>query len=169
MVEATPVGANQPPARGSLAVPLFAPDTDLGRDLAAVDWAATPLGAPQRGPAPRGYAIPRPSARHRIEAPPERTDSRFGQRASRPAHAVPAGCVDQRWLCTDLVYRLRVIVDQPDEALRQGMPVTVRIPQSGTQEARDGHETLVTISSSLLADHLLPFQRSASGRSISPS
>ncbi len=30
-------------------------------------------------------------------------------------------------LRTDLVYRLRVIVDDPDESLRQGMPVTVRV------------------------------------------
>jgi HlyD family secretion protein len=28
-------------------------------------------------------------------------------------------------LRTDLVYRLRVIVDEPDDGLRQGMPVTV--------------------------------------------
>jgi HlyD family secretion protein len=31
-------------------------------------------------------------------------------------------------LRTDLVYRLRVVVDDPDPGLRQGMPVTVRIP-----------------------------------------
>jgi HlyD family secretion protein len=31
-------------------------------------------------------------------------------------------------LRTDLVYRLRLIVDEPDPGLRQGMPVTVRIP-----------------------------------------
>jgi HlyD family secretion protein len=30
-------------------------------------------------------------------------------------------------LRADLVYRLRVVVDQPDEGLRQGMPVTVRV------------------------------------------
>jgi HlyD family secretion protein len=30
-------------------------------------------------------------------------------------------------LRTDLVYRLRVIIDTPDESLRQGMPVTVKI------------------------------------------
>ena len=34
-------------------------------------------------------------------------------------------------LRTDLVYRLRVIVDQPDAGLRQGMPVTLRIPIEG--------------------------------------
>ncbi|MGF6228669.1 HlyD family secretion protein [Inquilinus ginsengisoli] len=34
-------------------------------------------------------------------------------------------------LRTDLVYRLRIIVDEPDPALRQGMPVTVRMPKGG--------------------------------------
>jgi HlyD family secretion protein len=38
-------------------------------------------------------------------------------------------------LRTDLVYRLRVIIDRADTGLRQGMPVTVRIPLRGT--ARD--------------------------------
>jgi len=31
-------------------------------------------------------------------------------------------------LRTDLVYRLRVVIDQPDAGLRQGMPVTIRLP-----------------------------------------
>lgn len=31
-------------------------------------------------------------------------------------------------LRTDLVYRLRIIVSDPDESLRQGMPVTIRFP-----------------------------------------
>lgn len=35
--------------------------------------------------------------------------------------------VETRELRTDLVYRLRVIIDHPDEGLRQGMPVTVKI------------------------------------------
>lgn len=35
--------------------------------------------------------------------------------------------VETTHLRTDLVYRLRVIADNPDEALRQGMPVTVRL------------------------------------------
>ena len=34
-------------------------------------------------------------------------------------------------LRTDLVYRMRVIVDAPDPALRQGMPVTLRIHTGG--------------------------------------
>ncbi len=35
--------------------------------------------------------------------------------------------VETTELRTDLVYRLRVVVDNPDEGLRQGMPVTVKI------------------------------------------
>ncbi len=31
-------------------------------------------------------------------------------------------------LRTDLVYRLRIVISDPDEGLRQGMPVTIRIP-----------------------------------------
>jgi HlyD family secretion protein len=33
--------------------------------------------------------------------------------------------VETTELRTSLVYRLRVVVDDPDDALRQGMPVTV--------------------------------------------
>jgi HlyD family secretion protein len=36
--------------------------------------------------------------------------------------------VQTRELRTDLVYRIRLIVDDPDNALRQGQPVTVRVP-----------------------------------------
>ncbi|HWI56731.1 MAG TPA: secretion protein HlyD, partial [Bacillota bacterium] len=35
--------------------------------------------------------------------------------------------VETTELRTSLVYRLRVVVDDPDEGLRQGMPVTVRV------------------------------------------
>ena len=38
-------------------------------------------------------------------------------------------------LRTDLVYRVRIIVDDPDDALRQGQPVTVAVPG-----ARPRHE-----------------------------
>jgi HlyD family secretion protein len=38
--------------------------------------------------------------------------------------------VETRELRTDLVYRLRVVVDNPDGGLRQGMPVTVGLPLS---------------------------------------
>ena len=39
--------------------------------------------------------------------------------------------VETRNLRADLVYRLRVIVDDPDDALRQGQPVTVVLPVGG--------------------------------------
>ena len=39
--------------------------------------------------------------------------------------------VETSQLRTDLVYRLRIIVDAPDKGLRQGMPVTVRL-ENGT-------------------------------------
>ena len=38
--------------------------------------------------------------------------------------------VETEALRSDLVYRLRVIIKEPDEALRQGMPVTVRFPDA---------------------------------------
>jgi HlyD family secretion protein len=51
--------------------------------------------------------------------------------------------VETRALRTDLVYRLRVVVDNPDGGLRQGMPVTVRLqlahprPKSFWRRARE--------------------------------
>ena len=36
--------------------------------------------------------------------------------------------VETTTLRTDLVYRLRIVIDHGDEGLRQGMPVTVRVP-----------------------------------------
>jgi HlyD family secretion protein len=41
--------------------------------------------------------------------------------------------VETRELRTDLVYRLRIVVDDPDDGLRQGMPVTVRLKVPGTR------------------------------------
>ena len=38
-------------------------------------------------------------------------------------------------LRTDLVYRLRIVVSNPDQALRQGMPVTVLV-DNGPDKAR---------------------------------
>lgn len=38
-------------------------------------------------------------------------------------------------LRTELVYRLRIVVEDPDDALRQGMPVTVKVPVGGGEEA----------------------------------
>ena len=44
--------------------------------------------------------------------------------------------VETRELRTDLVYRLRIVVDNPDGALRQGMPVTVRFDTAGGADGR---------------------------------
>lgn len=41
--------------------------------------------------------------------------------------------VETTQLRTDLVYRLRVIVDTPDHGLRQGMPVTVKLEKGAAQ------------------------------------
>jgi len=43
--------------------------------------------------------------------------------------------VETESLRTDLVYRVRVIISDPDDALRQGQPVTVEVPG-----ARPGHQ-----------------------------
>jgi HlyD family secretion protein len=37
-------------------------------------------------------------------------------------------------LRTDLVYRIRVIVDDADQGLRQGMPVTLHVPLGAAQK-----------------------------------
>jgi HlyD family secretion protein len=42
--------------------------------------------------------------------------------------------VETRELRTDLVFRLRVVVQQPDRYLRQGMPVTVRLVDDGAKK-----------------------------------
>jgi HlyD family secretion protein len=52
--------------------------------------------------------------------------------------------VETRELRTDLVYRLRVLVDNPDGGLRQGMPVTVRLrleDRHPAQSSADNHST----------------------------
>jgi HlyD family secretion protein len=45
-----------------------------------------------------------------------------------PAAEFTPKTVETRELRTALVYRLRIVVDNPDGALRQGMPVTVTVP-----------------------------------------
>ena len=48
--------------------------------------------------------------------------------------------VETRELRTDLVYRLRVLVDNPDNGLRQGMPVTVSLMLDDRNEDTPGAE-----------------------------
>jgi HlyD family secretion protein len=43
--------------------------------------------------------------------------------------------VETTQLRTDLVYRLRIIADNPDEFLKQGMPVTVKLHRKNHQQA----------------------------------
>lgn len=44
--------------------------------------------------------------------------------------------VETAELRTSLVYRLRVVVENADHGLRQGMPVTIRLPSNSTESAR---------------------------------
>lgn len=44
--------------------------------------------------------------------------------------------VETEELRTDLVYRLRVVIAEPDQGLRQGMPVTVTLPDATERPAR---------------------------------
>jgi HlyD family secretion protein len=53
-----------------------------------------------------------------------------------PAAEFTPKTVQTESLRTDLVYRLRVIVDDPDDALRQGQPVTVSVPDARPAGAR---------------------------------
>lgn len=48
--------------------------------------------------------------------------------------------VETTQLRTDLVYRLRIIVDNPDQGLRQGMPVTVKLRKATHTLEATGHE-----------------------------
>lgn len=45
--------------------------------------------------------------------------------------------VETTTLRTDLVYRIRVVIDEPDEGLRQGMPVTVKINKPLAEKSDD--------------------------------
>lgn len=45
--------------------------------------------------------------------------------------------VETTALRTDLVYRIRVIINKPDQGLRQGMPVTVKIDKTRPEKVND--------------------------------
>jgi membrane fusion protein YbhG len=47
-----------------------------------------------------------------------------------PAAEFTPKTVETPELRTQLVYRLRIRVENPDAAIRQGMPVTIRLPQA---------------------------------------
>ena len=48
--------------------------------------------------------------------------------------------VETEDLRTDLVYRLRIVVTDPDDGLRQGMPVTLRFEDAHTGDASRANE-----------------------------
>jgi len=48
---------------------------------------------------------------------------------------VPCSCRPTEVLRTSLVYEVRVLVDDPDDVLRLGQPVTVRL-ESGTADRK---------------------------------
>ncbi len=64
------------------------------------------------------------------------TDSRPGEAYSgqigfiSPVAEFTSKSVETRELRSDLVYRFRVVIEEPDDFLRQGMPVTIRIPDA---------------------------------------
>lgn len=49
--------------------------------------------------------------------------------------------VETTQLRTDLVYRLRIIADNPDQGLRQGMPVTVQLRRKPLEESQADQES----------------------------
>jgi HlyD family secretion protein len=73
-----------------------------------------------------GRVRPRMAAEVRTDATPDRPYRGWVGFISPTAEFTPK-TVETRELRTDLVYRLRVIVDNPDGGLRQGMPVTVTL------------------------------------------
>jgi HlyD family secretion protein len=77
-----------------------------------------------------GRIRPNMPAEVRTDSAPDRVYRGFIGFISPTAEFTPK-TVETRELRTDLVYRLRVIVDNPDGGLRQGMPVTVTLDLDG--------------------------------------
>ena len=71
-----------------------------------------------------GRVRPNMAAEVRTDSAPDKVYRGYVGFISPTAEFTPK-TVETRELRTDLVYRLRVIVDNPDGGLRQGMPVTV--------------------------------------------
>jgi HlyD family secretion protein len=95
--------------------------------LARPVWVRAYIAEPQMGRIHPGMAVTVASD----TAPDHRYRAHIGF-ISPVAEFTPKS-VETAELRTDLVYRLRVIVDDADEALRQGMPVTVQLPRAGTE------------------------------------
>jgi HlyD family secretion protein len=77
-----------------------------------------------------GRIRPGMAAEVRTDSAPDRPYRAFIGFISPTAEFTPK-TVETRELRTDLVYRLRVVVDNPDGGLRQGMPVTVTLHLGG--------------------------------------
>ena len=91
--------------------------------LSLVDpvWLRVYVGEPQLGRIKPGMAV-----RVRVDAVP---DKEFSGRVGfiSPAAEFTPKSVETMEVRTSLVYRLRVQVDDPDNVMRQGMPVTVTL------------------------------------------
>jgi HlyD family secretion protein len=74
-----------------------------------------------------GLIVPGMQAQVTTDTAPERPYAGHIGFISPTAEFTPK-TVETRELRTDLVYRLRVVVENPDGGLRQGMPVTVTLP-----------------------------------------
>ncbi|HJZ55135.1 MAG TPA: secretion protein HlyD [Gemmataceae bacterium] len=88
-------------------------------------WVRTYVNEPDLG-----FVQPGMSAAVTTDSAPDRPYTGHIGFISPTAEFTPK-TVETRELRTDLVYRLRVIVDSPDGGLRQGMPVTVRLALPG--------------------------------------
>lgn len=96
-------------------------ETIFALTLASPVWVRTYVGEPDLGSVQPGMT----AAVVTDTAPQHPYTARVGF-ISPTAEFTPK-TVETRELRTDLVYRLRVVVDDPDGGLRQGMPVTVRL------------------------------------------
>ncbi|MFC3164858.1 secretion protein HlyD [Ciceribacter thiooxidans] len=103
-------------------------DTVYVLSLAQPVWIRTYIAEPMLGLIHPGMQV----EVHSDSAPGKPYRGRIGF-ISPVAEFTPKS-VETPELRTDLVYRLRVIVDNADPGLRQGMPVTVRIPATGQTE-----------------------------------
>ena len=79
-----------------------------------------------------GFTVPGARVAIYTDSQPDRPyEGRIGSVSSR-AEFTPRA-VETTDLRTSLVYRVRVLIDQPDKGLRQGMPVTVRLVEPASK------------------------------------
>ncbi len=94
-------------------------------------WARTYVDEPHLG-----QLVPGAKVRVSTDNPEGKTYTGTVGFVSPTAEFTPKS-VETPELRSDLVYRVRIIVDVPDRSLRQGMPVTVTLTPDATQTARD--------------------------------